>query len=89
MTLLGEVESVFSISGRGTVVVPTLVDDFLLHVGDQLQIRSSDGRIMDGHITGVEFTQHPGKRCRLALLLSKNITRDDISAGAELWKINS
>ena len=55
LELLGKVESVFSIPGRGTVIVPIWQSDVKVRAGDAIQFRSSDGQIRNARITAVEF----------------------------------
>ena len=86
MEFLSKVESTFSISGRGLVIVPEKPEsDFLIRVGTELELRTPDGRSLNTHITGVEFLKPRTGPCGMALLITRDIGKDDVPAGTEIW----
>jgi translation elongation factor EF-Tu-like GTPase len=88
MEFLSKVESTFSISGRGLVIVPEKPEsDFLIRVGTELELRTPDGRSLKTHITGVELLKPlPGQGpCRLAFPITRDIGKDDVPVGTEIW----
>jgi translation elongation factor EF-Tu-like GTPase len=66
--LVAKVESFFRISGRGAVIVPAWVSDLKVKAGDTIQLRSSNGRVRDTRIAGVELLRRADGGCRSAFL---------------------
>jgi translation elongation factor EF-Tu-like GTPase len=82
--LFAKVESVFQISGRGTVIVPAFLSEILVRVGSQIQLRVPDGKVKDTHITAVEFLSDLGTS-RLAFMLPRDVAQRDVPEGTEIW----
>jgi hypothetical protein len=91
MTLLFKVEDVFAISGRGCVIMPSIPadSDFKIRVKDQIKLRTPDGLVLDTQIAGIEFAhgtkQDGSKISRMAIILPRDIPKDDIPKGTEVW----
>ena len=82
--LLGKVESVFSIPGRGTVIVPTWLSDLKVKVGDAIQLRSSDGQTKSTRTIALEFLKtETGSRA--GFMLGNDVQKDEIADRAEIW----
>ena len=84
-----EVEDVFSIKGRGTIVTGR-VDDGSFRINDKVVIRKPDGSEKISSITGIEAFRRSldlaqqGDNC--GLLLS-DITRNDVGRGDMVEKV--
>jgi translation elongation factor EF-Tu-like GTPase len=91
MTPLFKVEDVFEISGRGCVIMPSIPaeSEFKIRVKDQIQLRTPDGRVFDTQIAGIEFAhgtkQDGSKISRMAIILPRNIPKEDVPSGTEVW----
>lgn len=85
MRLLGKVESVFRISGRGAVVVLARLSDLRIKIGDRVQLRTPEGCIGDGPIAGIEFMKRENGPCCEALLLRGGAASVEIPKDAEIW----
>jgi translation elongation factor EF-Tu-like GTPase len=87
MEFFSTVESTFSVAGRGLVIVPEVPQgDFRIRAGTKIQLRTPDGRLLDSHITGVEFLKEAlAAPCRMAILITRDIGRDDVPVGTEIW----
>jgi len=84
--LLGKVEAVFWISGRGVVISPVGLSDLGLHNGDSIELRAPDGRVRNTQIAAVESAnQGPGKPRRPVFMLSRDVAKEDIVDGMEIW----
>jgi len=84
--LLGKVEDVFEIRGRGTVVTPIWLSNLEVRSGDPIELRTSDGRVQKTRIAAVEFTYRgPGAGCRTAFILARDIAKQDVDLGSEIW----
>jgi hypothetical protein len=71
--LIAKVESFFTLTGRGAVIVPIWLSDLRVKVGDPVQLRSPNGRVKDTRIAGVELLKPTNGECRTAFLLSREI----------------
>jgi hypothetical protein len=87
MTFFTRVQDVFSVSGRGTVLV--LPDnwgtDLQIRVGEKIQLRTPDGRVFDTQINGVEFVKRAAGACVAGIILPREISRSDIPETTEIW----
>jgi len=85
MKLFAKIEQIFTISGRGCVIVPAgLVFPFSLRGNDSIQLRGPDC-VMDTRIAAVESLHvKPGPR-RMAFLLPAEIAKSDVSSATEIW----
>ncbi len=86
MVFFTRVQDVLEISGRGAVLVlPKEWDtDLRIRIGDRIQLRTSDGRVFDTRINGVELinTTHG---CLAGIMLPREISRSDIPNQTEIW----
>ena len=56
---------------------------------DPIQLRGPDGRVLDTHVAGLEMVSGPNvRRDVVAFMLSKDITKQDIPPGTEIWLIS-
>jgi len=88
MEFLAKVETTFSIQGRGLVLVPEEPEgEFLVRVGVTLELRTPDGRTIRTQITGVELLKRSLGHgpCGLAFLVGRDIGKDEVPAGTEIW----
>jgi len=89
MTLLFKVEDVFDIQGRGCVLAPATDPTPGIRPGDRIQLRIPADRILDTHIASVEFvhgkTADGSRFCRTAVMLPREISKEDIPIGTEVW----
>jgi translation elongation factor EF-Tu-like GTPase len=85
MRFLGNIEIIFTIQGRGTVIVPIWHSDVKVKVGDRVHLRSSDGRIRDTKIAGVEMLKPVSEKCRAAFILARDVRKGEIAEGMEIW----
>jgi hypothetical protein len=86
LRLLAKVETVFSVPGRGIVIVPAGLPDLKVRDGDQVQLRVPNGCTRDTCITAVEsMNQGPGKPRRPAFMLPLGIEKHEIVEGTEIW----
>jgi hypothetical protein len=85
MKLFAKIEQIFTISGRGCVIVPAgLVFPFSLRANDSIQLRGPGG-VMDTRIAAIEsLNVKPGPR-RVAFLLPLDIAKSDVSSATEIW----
>ena len=86
MVFLSKVESAFTVSGRGCVVVPVVLTNpgFRVKAGDFVQLRSPNF-CLDAHVFAVEWLTRRDKGCRFGLLLSGKIDCSQIGSDAEIW----
>ena len=87
MTFLFAVEDCFEVQGRGLVVVfpPGFALEVTIRISDKVQLRTPDGRVIDTCVRGlgsVRCAQPPRRR---ALILGKECTKREVTAGTEVW----
>ena len=85
MILLAKVEAVFSISGRGVVVIPSFLSEHRLRSGEPIQLRGSSGKAISTAIFSVESANMGSGMRRPAFLLTRDVAREDIVEGDEIW----
>lgn len=87
MTFLFKIEQAFEISGRGCVIVPTIVegDDFNVRPQDAIRLRTPKGHIRDTHIVAVEFLKPEVGSCRMGILLPTDVAKADVPSGTDVW----
>lgn len=89
MKLLFKVGDIFQISGRGVVIIPRdFAEDFRIRVGDKIQIRIPGGRSINTLVAGVEFAKVEKGPCKMAVLLPKDIKREDVTSDSEIWSLD-
>jgi hypothetical protein len=81
MTFFSKVEEIFTIPGRGCVVVPAVPHpdlDFRLHDREPIQLHNPDGKVFDTCIIPIEMIMPADKTaCRMAFLLPEGIAIAD------------
>jgi len=84
------VESLFTIFGRGVVLVPGLDGPLpLRRIGEAIELRRPDGSSIRTSIGGLERHSTPlppGKR-KYPLILPPGLGRDEVPIGTEVWTI--
>lgn len=81
-----KVEDTFVVPGRGLVVVPEKPEtDFRIRVGTPIELRTPEGRSIKTHITGVEFLKQATGPCDMALLITRDVNKDEVPSGTEIW----
>ena len=91
MTLLFKVEDVFDISERGCVIAPVVPPgaDSKIRAKDQIQLRTPNGRVHDTHIASIEWLKpQDGGACRIAIMLPRDLVKQDVPAGTEVWLLS-
>jgi hypothetical protein len=87
MVFFSKIESKFTVSSRGCVVVPVALTDnpeLRVRAGDVIQFRSPSG-CLDARIKQIEWlTRRPGLS-HLGFLLSEEINESQIPLEAEIW----
>jgi hypothetical protein len=85
------VEASFFIKGRGLVLVPKIVpqEEKRLRVGDRVEIRRPDGSRLESCIGGIEIAHSspPRPTCEAWILL-RELTKEDVPIGSEIWSID-
>jgi hypothetical protein len=85
LQLLGKIEAVFSVPGRGTVIVPIWTSELLVRVGNPIQLRASDGKTIDTRINGVDFIKNQTGPSQMAFMLPLDVDKKEIVDGMEIW----
>jgi hypothetical protein len=86
MVFLSNIESKFTVSARGCVVVPVALTDPELRVkaGDAIQLRSPSS-CMDARIKQIEWLKTGPGLSRLGFLLPEEIKESQIPPETEIW----
>lgn len=82
------VEETFYIKGRGLVPLPGIVPqgDERFHVGDPLLLKRPDGSCLESAIFGIEMIHGTAPRPKgEVVVLLKDLTREDVPIGCEIW----
>ncbi|MGC1272524.1 MAG: hypothetical protein WBC44_02365 [Planctomycetaceae bacterium] len=83
--LLFKVEDTFAITGRGLVLWPGLIKSgppTRLTIGNAVDLRRPDGTSLRTTIRGIEMPSLPDS---VPILLSEELTKDDVPIGTEVW----
>ena len=83
-----EIEDVFSITGRGTVVTG-LIKSGMIRKGDKVFIKKTNGAVMEDTVTGIESMRKildTGEAGSHVGLLLKNSKRNDLERGDKVTK---
>ena len=85
-THFSTIQDVFQIDGRGCVVVPGLLLDANPHVciGDPVTLRRPDGTEIKTSVAGIEMIRTLDRNA-MPILLPKNIHKNDVPIGTELF----
>jgi translation elongation factor EF-Tu-like GTPase len=82
------VEDTFFIKGRGLVPVPGIVPqgDERFRVGDSILLKRPDGPCLESAISGIEMIHGtvPRPKGEVVILL-KDLTKEDVPIGCEVW----
>lgn len=84
-TLLSRIEDVFEI--RGLIIFPGVPESFMISVtvGDHLKLKQPDGTVVDTTVSAIEITTASPPKILLPLRLGKELTKQDLPIGSELW----
>jgi hypothetical protein len=85
------VEDTFSIKGRGLVPVPGILPEGeeRFRVGDPILLRRPDGSCLEWRIGGIEMILcSPPKPRHDVVILLKNLGKDDLPIGSEVWSVD-
>ena len=87
MTFFTRVQEVFEINGHGTVLVlpKEWGSDVRIRIGDNIQLRTPEGKVFDTRIHGVELVKTTDKGCVGAITLPGEISSSDIPKLTEIW----
>ena len=86
------VEDTFSIKGRGLVPVPGIVPqgEERFRVGDSIIIRRPDGSHLESTIGGIEMISvTPPRPKNDVVILLKNLSKEDVPIGSEVWSTDA
>jgi len=83
--LLGAVESVFSISSRGTVLATIRRSEEAVRVGDRIQLRCPNGTHIDSEILAIELIKKTEGRCQEAYMIPGHLPETRMPIGTEIW----
>ena len=75
---LFKVQDKFLITGRGLILVPGLGDKKAT-VGDPIKIVTPDQTVIETTIRGIGFNEFRD------ILVGKDLTKDDVPIGSEVW----
>jgi hypothetical protein len=82
------VEDTFFIKGRGLLPVPGIVPqgDERFRVGDPILLKRPDGSCLESTIGGIEMINvTPPRPTRDVVILLKDLTKEDVPIGTEVW----
>jgi hypothetical protein len=86
---LSKVAESFSITGRGMVILPGLPRDYAamptVRTQDRIQLRLSNGKIIETHIAGIEHVSGTKEKRGFAIVLPLNIAKEEAPPGTEVW----
>ena len=91
MILLGQIEDVFRITGRGVVVTldfsESLDSNLRFHVGDKIELRDRNGSVAETEIKGIEFLKPLvfRKHGNIGFTFSPEVRFEDLNKGMEIW----
>ena len=80
--LLLTVEQVFSITGRGIVVLPCIEGPVIVRVGTSIRPVRPDKSTLDTKIQGIGFNPRD-------ILLGAEVRKDDVPIGTQVWLIEA
>ena len=86
---LFRVADVFSIRGRGVVIVATVArDDLKLRVGDPIELVGADGFRRRTEVRVIEMPMVPAGACPpFVFLVGTEVEKADVEVGAEVWRV--
>ena len=89
MVLLTTVESSFEVPGRGCWIVPAQwKSDLRVRQEDKIQLRTPGGHILNTYIGWIERAYGPSAGVRLTIGLPRDITKEDVPSGTEIWLVD-
>jgi hypothetical protein len=91
MTFLFHARELFDLRGRGVVIIsdrPFADCNFKLKVGDTIEFRTPEGSMFRTTIADIEICDPFDPHREFALLLPRQISKDMVPLGAEIWKVN-
>jgi hypothetical protein len=85
MKFFAKIEHVFTVAGRGRVIVPFKAPDLGFPLmNDRIQLRGPAGAI-DTHVAAIESLNVESGLRRLAILVPEDVANSDISSEMEIW----
>ena len=85
MKLIGTVESVFTISNRGTVVATVHCSEDTVRTGDRIHLKTQSGALIESEILAIELIKKIDGPCQEAYLLPGHLPQTKIPVGTEIW----
>ena len=49
------------------------------------ELRSPTGRVVDTHIASIKLLKMQSASCRMAIILSRDLEKNDVPVGTEIW----
>ena len=85
MKLIGTVESVFTVSSRGTVLAIIRCSDDTVRQGDRIHLEGQDGTFIESEILAIELIKKVKGPCQEAYMLRGHVPQTKIPVGTEIW----
>ena len=86
---LSTVEESFNVTGRGVVILPGLPRNDAnmptVRTKDKIQLRVPNGKITETYIEDIPHVSGAPEKRGFAIRLPLNITKEEVSAGTEVW----
>jgi len=86
VTLLGTVDSVFTVSSRGTVVLINRLSEAPAR-SDKVQLKPPGGQVIDSEIRAIELIKKIEGPCQEAFLLPGHMPLSVLPVGTEMWLV--
>jgi hypothetical protein len=91
--LIGRVEELFQLSGRGIVVIldktyEQLSPDLKLKIGNPIAFREGDSVVLESIIKGIEICDPWAPNQKFAFLLPPDIRKEFVPINSEVWSVD-
>lgn len=87
--LLSKIEQVFQFNDLGCIIVPGIPTEIKnrckLKVGDEIELRFPDGKVMSTKIASINMVCGTPSPPPIPLMLPKEIKKNEIEIGTEVW----
>lgn len=84
--LLFSVLDTFLIRGRGIVLAAdVLPEQIQLTINEPIELRRPDGSSIITKVSGIEYASPPDPNRPLAILLPRDISKEQVPVGTEVW----
>jgi hypothetical protein len=83
--LLAKVDSVFTLSGRGSVLATIRCSTDPVRRGDKIQLRPASGEVIDCEILAIELIKKVEGPCQEAYMVPGHLPQTRVPVGTEIW----